>query len=409
MTPTHERPDAATASVVVLGLGPAGRSVTHLLARAGVDVVAVDTAPDRPWRPTYAAWHDELPAWLPPTVVSTTSPARAFATSEHELARRYCVLDTVGLQQHLSLGGARVVAARVLDADAHRVHLDHGTALTADLVVDARGSRPDPTLAQQTAIGVVLPRSSAPMLEQTWFMDWRRDNGTGPGDPPSFLYVVPLDDEHVLVEETCLVGRPALGFDELRRRLHTRLAARGIRLTGDEREEHVRFAVEAPAAPADPTTPTSPARMPGGRRATTLRLGARGGLMHPATGYSVALALDVADRVANAVADGTTTASDLEALVWPRPARRVQALRAIGLTTLLRLPAHGVAQFFEAFFRLPTALQRGYLTDREHPALTLAAMASMAARLPPSLTKVAVTSALPALPSTASVTRGRVR
>ena len=59
--------------------------------------------------------------------------------------------------------------------------------------------------------------------------------------PPLFLYAAPLDPEHAPLEETCLVGWPALGLDELRRRLERRLAARGVRLTGREGVERVRF------------------------------------------------------------------------------------------------------------------------------------------------------------------------
>lgn len=112
--------------------------------------------------------------------------------------------------------------------------------------------------------------------------------------------------------------------------------------------------------------------------------------MHPASGYSVALSLSLADVIACSVRGGT----DVEHALWPGGARRTQQLRAVGLTTLLRLPPSGVEEFFAAFFALPVALQRAYLSERERPLATTAAMASMAARLRPSLTRVAVGSAL---------------
>ena len=124
--------------------------------------------------------------------------------------------------------------------------------------MDARGSRLTPAKAQQTAVGVVLPRSRTGEISGSWFMDWRRDNGAPADAPPSFLYVVPVADDRVLVEETCLVGRPPLGYRELRARLQTRLQNRGVRLRGDEPEEHVRFAVEA--EPADPARDAGPRR-----------------------------------------------------------------------------------------------------------------------------------------------------
>jgi lycopene beta-cyclase len=99
----------------------------------------------------------------------------------------------------------------------------------------------------------------------------------------------------------------------------------------------------------------------------------------------------VAEEVARAVAGGR----DVWDVLWPAPARRVQQLREMGLTTLLRLPPTGVEQFFAAFFALPPARQRAYLSDRTDPLGTLAAMARMARTLPPALTAVAVGSVVP--------------
>lgn len=367
---------------MVLGLGPSGRAMAHRLAAYGVEVTAIDPAPDRTWTPTYAAWSDELPDWLPAAVVSTRSPAHGWAVREHDLGREYVVLNTARLQQSMPDDGVRVVTGRVAEADDHRVTLTDGQTLSCDLVLDARGSRPTPDRAQQTAVGLVVSRESAPMFRRTWFMDWRRDNDTGPDDPPSFLYAVPLDDAHLLLEETCLVGRPALGAAELRRRLHARLASRGVRLTGEEREERVRFAVE-PATRPGPGSPNS--YLP-------VAIGARGGMMHPATGYSVAASLSVAERLSRAIAGGAATRREITDVLWGRAARRAHALQRIGLTALLRLPPSGTVEFFEAFFRLPPSRQQAYLSARDRPVATLTAMASMALTLPPSLSWIAVTS-----------------
>ncbi|SEQ47171.1 lycopene beta-cyclase [Microlunatus flavus] len=372
----------------MLGLGPAGRAAAHRLAATGVDVVAVDPHPARRWTPTYAAWADELPGWLPDAVVATRTPGpRAWAGGEHRVDRTYVVLDTPALQDALDLEGVAVVPGTVVDADAHRVGLADGTVLEADLVLDARGSRPQEGRAAQTAYGVVVETGRAAPAGGPWFMDWRDDwrepGDTEPGAPPSFLYAVPLDDRTTLLEETCLVGRPALGLDELRRRLERRLAARGVVLRGDERVERVRFSVEP-----DPDVPPPGRRRDGNR---PVALGARAGLMHPATGYSVALALRVAEDLAQAVASGR----DVWSVLWSPRARQVQRLRATGLTTLLRLPPDGVERFFAAFFALPAARQRAYLSDRTDPAGTLSAMAQMARTLPAPLTAVAVTSSLP--------------
>ena len=46
---------------------------------------------------------------------------------------------------------------------------------------------------------------------------------------PSFLYAMPLGGARVFLEETCLVAKPALPFAVLKRRLHRRLAAMGLK------------------------------------------------------------------------------------------------------------------------------------------------------------------------------------
>ena len=50
---------------------------------------------------------------------------------------------------------------------------------------------------------------------------------------PSFLYVLPVDENTVFVEETCLVAR-CRSFDELKRRLYRRLSRMGLNVTQDQ-------------------------------------------------------------------------------------------------------------------------------------------------------------------------------
>ena len=261
-----------------------------------------------------------------------------------------------------------MVAARATGVATDRVLLGGAGRLRGRVVVDARGVGAPVSLAQQTAYGVVL---DADAIEGTWFMDWRADNGAAPGALPSFLYVVPVRDG-VLVEETCLVGRPALALDELRTRLHRRLAARGVAVPADTRVERVRFAVEAVCGNG------------------AFAFGARGGLGHPCTGYSVAASLAAADAVADAIARGVDPATVLHT---PRT-RAVDLLRRAGLRTLLAMPSADVATFFAAFFALPVPAQRAFLSRRDDPRAVAAAMARVFVAVPSQLRRRLVTSAL---------------
>jgi len=46
---------------------------------------------------------------------------------------------------------------------------------------------------------------------------------------PSFLYAMPVGPGRVFLEETCLVAKPPLPFATLKRRLHRRLDAMGLK------------------------------------------------------------------------------------------------------------------------------------------------------------------------------------
>ncbi|GAA4473043.1 lycopene cyclase family protein [Rhodococcus olei] len=349
--------DGGVPDLAVVGLGPAGRALAHRAAAAGLDVVAVDPAPARRWAPTYATWVDEVPPWLGDRVLAARVPGPTVWTRQpRTVDREYAVFDNTALRARLDLAGVRVVTGRARQVTGRTVALGAGAVVRARTVVDARGLPVGSALAEQTAFGLIVPRDvAAPALggAAALFMDWRRDNGAGPHQAPSFLYAVPVDDGRVLLEETCLVGRPALSLPALRERLLARLSARGVQVPGDAVVERVRFPIEAPR-----------------RRHGPLAFGARGGLAHPGTGYSVAASLSAADAVVDALCDGR----DPRDALWPRSARVVRTLRGIGLRALLALPPARVDGFFDDFFALPAPLQRAYLSDRSDPAGVAAAM-----------------------------------
>lgn len=354
--------------VVVLGLGPAGRSAASACARAGLDVLALDPSPDRRWTHTYGAWADELPANVP--VVARLEHPVAWTVRRHHLARSYVVLDTAALQAGLDLTGVRVRSGRAVSVELHggarRVRCADGAELLTRLVLDARGAAVAGR-AQQTAHGVVVDAGrAAGVLDGAdgLFMDWRPADD--PRAAPSFLYALPVGEDRVLLEETCLAGRPPLGTTELRRRLHVRLARHRVPLRGDEPVERVRFALDTPLPRAEwaGATPVAP------------RIGAAAPLVHPATGYSVAAALTMAPALATA-ARADDPARAVQDVLWSPGARLVHALRRRGLEVLLGLAPEQVPEFFAAFLDLPVHHQRSYLGDRDHPAHTAAAMTAL--------------------------------
>jgi lycopene beta-cyclase len=170
----------------------------------------------------------------------------------------------------------------------------------------------------------------------------------------------------VLLEETSLARRPGLGFAELR----ARLAARGIPEVGAA--ERVRIPLGLPI----------PTRRPG-----VIPFGVAAGLVHPATGYSVADAFRLAPRLARALAGNGPEAAVRAGwrVLWPRDARLVHRLRRRGLAVLLGLAPEQVPEFFEIFFGLSEELQRKYLSERADVAGTAEAMLAIFRAADPSL------------------------
>ncbi|MCW0215639.1 MAG: lycopene cyclase family protein [Pseudonocardia sp.] len=360
------------ADVLVVGGGPAGRALAGACARLGLRTGLVDRAPDRPWRSTFAAWADELPATVPASAIASRSRGRAIARTERPLGWEYTVLDVDGLRAHLDAGLAGVTLHRGRVLGTHRgpdgatTRLADGRTLEAAVVLEASGHRPRDRSAEQTAHGTVVDaHAAAPLVApgEALFMDWRPHHGEDGW--PTFLYAVPLGDGTVLLEETSLARRPGLPLPVLRRRLAARLDHHGIAVPADAREERVRFPVDGP------------------RSATGF--GAAAPLVHPATGFSVATALTLAPAVAAALARSLPGPPErarraARDVVWSPSARAVHLLRRRGLEALLRMPPATVPAFFEVFLGLPPRHRWAYLTARDDLGAMLAAMSALFAR-----------------------------
>ncbi|MFZ2510109.1 MAG: lycopene cyclase family protein [Gordonia sp. (in: high G+C Gram-positive bacteria)] len=334
--------------LLIVGAGPAGRALAHRGLAHGLSVTVIDPDPDRAWTATIGAFTDDLPDWLDDDVIACAAPQFVVYTPQRRTVdRAYGVFSPTRLQAALSLAGAVVERIRVSELGTDRVRLADGRMLRARHVIDTRGGWSDnPDLPRQRAYGTVHPRDAADHSEMV-LMDWRETPEAG----PSFSYRVALGDGTRLIEETCLAGRPAVLLTELARRNELRSPDPKIRVP-----EEVDFPLYLHRTPW--------------RHTGALQFGAAGGLMHPATGYSIAASLATADDLAAAIATGR----DPRQVLWPAGARWTHRLRMIGLGVLLTFRGRELREFFDAFFALPLPTQRAYLNDRHSVRGTLAAM-----------------------------------
>ncbi|MBA0125924.1 lycopene cyclase family protein [Haloechinothrix sp. YIM 98757] len=377
--------------VAVLGGGPAGWAVARACARAGLLTALVDQDPHRSWPATYGAWHDELPTWALPAVAVAPARTRVRTPGSRYLPRRYTVLDNTRLGDLLRDSDVRTVAgyARALRPLRHGTVIDltGGGTLRARVVVEATGAahglprrwpRRAPH-AEQTATGVVVTTEEAGAVvgdaaSTALFMDW--SHAPLAGEPASFLYALPLPGNRVLLEETCLAHRPGLSHPLLERRLRTRLAAAGLNPAA-RATEFVRIPLDLGTGRAGPAARARP----------VVPFGVAAGLVHPATGYHLATALELAPRVAASLADGLRRGHRPAARVarnevWSPAAVTVHALRRKGMRALLAMPADALPEFFELFFDLPAQHQRAFLSGREDVLGTVAAMRAVFAAAP---------------------------
>lgn len=378
---------ARRADVAVVGGGPAAWAAAAACAQAGRHVTLLAPDPEAAWSATYGVWLDELEGveLADPRPADAAAPNRSAggpsgsivarrwdvaqvvtAGGTRHLARPYGVLDNAALADRLR-GRAAAHGVTVVRGEAAgcapgpggaTVVTRTGVAIDATVVVDATGAPPALVRAPrppawQVAHGVVA-RGVTGVVEpgSCLLMDWTPVPGE-PDPQPSFLYALDLGDGRTLLEETVLAAVRPLSSAVLARRLARRLSERGVTVVDPERVETVRI----------------PMGLVAPRPQGVVGFGAAGGLVHPATGYSVAASLRAAPRLAAALAGAghrravpaAAVAAGWDA-VWPADRRRARELENFGLRAVLRMDQATSGAFFAAFFALPAPLWSGYLS-----------------------------------------------
>eukprot|EP00166_Cyanidium_caldarium_P004190 ctg_433.g262 len=405
----------ACVDVVIVGAGPAGLSLAAAFAeenrRAGatahkraLSVVVVDPDLARRWVPNYGVWVDEIDSlgighclaaqwprttsYFPERVVTSRAYARIDRTKLKQHLMELCLAPASGVR--LVSGTARLAeptevtggASESQGAALYTVVVspttgasgDDGAAVHAQryirsrLVIDTAGHSGAMVRFQQphepafqAAYGIEARVVSHPFpLDEMLLMDYRRpDMQESPADSshpyercPTFLYAMPLSESKIFLEETSLVARPPVPFEELKRRLHTRLRALGITVTEVEEEEFCLI----PMGGALPDLAQS-----------VVGFGGAAGLVHPSTGYMLSRTLNMARELARQIHNSATwTAPNVwKDMIWTPPRLAQRDFYAFGGEVLMQMSLGELREFFLAFFQLPDADWHDFLSFRQ--------------------------------------------
>ncbi|MBC2681578.1 hypothetical protein GSS87_04070 [Corynebacterium sp. 4HC-13] len=369
--PSPPTPASGAPHLWIKGLGPAGALLAFRAAARGWRVTGCDPRVESTqrlpaWPATYGLLDSEVPVWAR-DFVSAPIELRTVTCSERPAPFRYCMLNKEALRTAVEAVGIRITS------DLRPPH-------DATMVADCTGAPTDSSAYWQLAVGIVLPysflRDATP---SPIFMDWSATTGR----PPSFLYVQHLE-RGVLFEETVLATglSPHAVIPELERRIEARLDEhfrdwRSHALPDRETvvipmgTRRARFLSIHDFSPT-PTNTSEDKVLSGASTLPRIYFGAAGGMINPATGYSVGGAMSQADACLDSLESaggyllsGTERARGRIKLHRKANAELAFYLRRLGSELISRADGPTLSSFFDAFFTLDLARQLAYLTGHD--------------------------------------------
>ena len=233
-------------------------------------------------------------------------------------------------------------AAEITEVGTHHVVLRDGRRCDASWIIDARGPAHVATdvtaCGYQVFVGLEIQLAAPHGLLRPILMDARLPQSAG----YRFMYVLPLNEQRVLIEDTYFSDSPMFDETALVAGILRYAADRGLRVSRVVRSERG-------VLPLPLTLPARPARW--GTHAIVA--GYQGGWFHPTTGYSFPVALRVAQFLATS-ADQPDAATRWRRLT--RDHRRQQRFAVLLNRMLFRwFPPHQRHNVFSRFYRLPLA------------------------------------------------------
>lgn len=232
---------------------------------------------------------------------------------------------------------------RVAMLDSHSVTLEDGRVVEADAVIDGRGYQPDGALRMgfQSFVGQEWQLGAPHGLTAPIIMDATVDQQAG----YRFVYSLPFSADTLLIEDTHYIDRATLDGERARQNIRDYAAQQGWQLARLLREEQGAL----------PITLTGDVDAFWQKRDLPCS-GLRAGLFHPTTGYSLPLAVALADRLAEmpvmTSASLNTTIRQVASQAW----QQQRFFRMLNRMLFLAGPAGQRWQVMQRFYGLPEGL-----------------------------------------------------
>nr|WP_314419524.1 lycopene beta-cyclase CrtY [Pseudescherichia vulneris] len=232
----------------------------------------------------------EQHAWLAPLVAHAWPGYEVqFPDLRRRLVRGYYSITSERFVEalHQALGENIWLNCPVSEVLPNSVRLANGEALLAGAVIDGRGVTASP--AMQTGYQLFLGQQWRLSQPHGLTVPILMDATVAQQQGYRFVYTLPLSADTLLIEDTRYANTPQLDDNALRQTITDYAHSKGWQLAQLEREESgclpITLAGDIHALWAD---------APGVPRA-----GMRAGLFHPTTGYSLPLAVALADAIAD--------------------------------------------------------------------------------------------------------------
>jgi lycopene beta-cyclase len=246
-----------------------------------------------------------------------------------------------------ALPEGHVIADKAKHVAPDHLLLSRGGRLSAKRVIDARGAGKFPTLdcGWQKFVGQALTVTGGHGVDHPVVMDATVEQKDG----YRFVYLLPFDAETLFVEDTYYSDDPDLEVSLIRERIAAYAAAQGWDIAATTREESGVLPVVI-AGDFDRLWPASD---------RTARIGARAGMFHATTGYSLPDAVRTAAALPSLVdrSDFAEVLRDLARVSW----RRQRFYRMLGAMLFRAAEPDARYRIFERFYRLsPRLIARFY-------------------------------------------------